>query len=334
MKNILKRVWKRIQWESKALFQKIRKTIFPLWFIHPISRKLFFLIYEKSSFSRKEYYLSEYIQKNGTRWIRSNFDFEIRFHSETIKIPIRPEFFGGDMGLAFCILGLDSEVKSLYHRLFKNDCLRDHLKILDIGANLGQNLLLFCSQTKEVTAFEPNPGCLEEIKKSLEYNRYTPRLVHAAVGSVQGELILRWPTGCSWYGTVSDTAHLNQMGYEKFEEYRVRVVALDQEVSISGEKILLKIDVEGHEIDVLQGGQDLLCQNDCLVVFEHDFSRPLGREKIWSFLNSIDYGLFQIVADASKPLLEVPTMEEYLADHRSNHAAVKRKSEFSFLKNS
>jgi FkbM family methyltransferase len=214
---------------------------------------------------------------------------------------------------------------------YSNDRLRDHLKILDVGANLGQNLLLFCSQTKEVAAFEPNPGCLEEIKKSLGYNRYTPRLVHAAVGSVQSELILRWPTCCSWYGTVSDTDHLNQMGYEKFEECRVPVVALDQEVSISGEKILLKIDVEGHEIDVLQGGRDLLCQNDCLVVFEHDFSRSDGRNKIWNNLTELGYGVYGIQADAASPLKGPYTLKDYLSDRKHNHAAVRQSSIFRFL---
>jgi hypothetical protein len=123
------------------------------------------------------------------------------------------------------------------------------------------------------------------------------------------------------------------MGYCELEQIKVLVVVLDQEISLLNQPTLIKIDVEGNESDVLAGARNLLLRNDCLVVFEQDFSRPQGREKIWSFLNSLGYGLFQIVADASKPLLEVPTLEEYLADHRPNHAAVKRKSEFCFLQN-
>ena len=331
MNSILERGLKKVQRESRPFLEKIRKITFPLWFIHPISRKIFFQLYEKLSFSQKEYILSEYIQKPGTLWIRSNFDFEVRFHSKVIKVPIRSEFFAADMGLALCILGLDSPVKYLYYKIFQNSYLRNQLKIVDIGANLGQNLFLFCSHSQNVTAFEPNPNCLGELGRVLEANKFYPRLINAAVGSLEGELLLKWPAGCTWFGTVSETDHLKEMGYCELEQIKVPVVVLDQEISLLNQPTLIKIDVEGNESDVLAGARNLLLRNDCLVVFEQDFSRPQGREKIWSFLNSIGYGLFQIVADASKPLIEVPTMEEYLADHRPNHAAVKRKSEFCFL---
>lgn len=119
MITIFRRGLKKIQRESRAIFHKIRKFVFPLWFVNPIFRKVFFRLYANSTFSRKAYFLSEYIQKPGTRWIRSNFDFEVRFNSKTIKIPIRSEFFDSDMGLAFCVLGLDSEVKYIYYKILK-----------------------------------------------------------------------------------------------------------------------------------------------------------------------------------------------------------------------
>ena len=331
MKTIIKRGLNKIQRECRAFLQKTRKLVFPLWFIHATPRKIFFYLYEKSSFVRKEYFLSEYIQKPETRWIQSNFDFEVRFHSKTIYVPIRSEFFAIDMGLALSLIGLDSEVKYIYYKIFKNNQLRDRLKILDIGANFGQNLLLFCSQSKEVTAFEPNPHCLTELGRVLSANKFTPTLINAAVGSSKGQVALKWPTGCTWCGTVSDTKHLIEMGYVELEEVNVPIVVLDQEISFSAQPVLIKIDVEGFEADVLKGGKNLLLHNDCLVIFEHDFTRADGRREIWAFLNSFGYGIYSIQSDSGTPLRGPHTLEEYLRDHRPNHAAMRGGSIFQFL---
>jgi len=331
MKSIFRRGLNKIQRESSAFFQKIRKIIFPLWFINPVFRKIFFQSYETSSFSRKAYFLSEYIQKPGTRWIRSNFDFEVRFLTKTIKIPIRSEFFDADMGLALCLLGLDSEVKYLYFKIFENNSIRNGLKILDIGANFGQNLLLFCSQSNDVTAFEPNPHCCMELGRVLNANHFSPRLMNVAVGSSEGRIALKWPAGCTWFGTVSDTKHLQEMGYLKFEEHNAPVVVLDQEISCSAQPVLIKIDVEGFEADVLKGAKNLLLENDCIVLFEHDFSRSVGRKEIWTFFKSIGYNVYGIKEDTLKPFNGPYSLDEYLQDHRPNHAAIRGSSIFRFL---
>lgn len=332
MRTILRRGLKKIQRESRAIFQTIRQTIFPLWFVNPLFRRVFFQLYENSPFSRKAYFLSEYIQKPGTRWIRSEFDFEVRFLSKTIKIPVRSEFFEADMGLAFCLLGLDAEIKHLYFRIFSSTGFQDGLKILDIGANFGQNLLLFSSQSNDVTAFEPNPNCLDELRRVLYANHFHPKLISSAVGSVEGQITLKWPAGCTWFGTVSDTKHLQEMGYVDLEEHNAPVVVLDQEFSFRNKPILIKIDVEGFEADVLKGGKNLLLENDCLVLFEHDFSRSAGRREIWNFLSSLGYGVYGFRLDVESPLKGPYTLDEYLLDTIPNHAALKSKSGFEFLR--
>ena len=121
------------------------------------------------------------------------------------------------------------------------------------------------------------------------------------------------------------------MGYLEFEEHDAPVVVLDQEISCSAQPVLIKIDVEGFEVDVLKGGKNLLLENDCLILFEHDFSRSAGRKEIWTFFESIGYGVYGLCSDVISPLNGPYTLEEYLRDTHPNHAAFKTKSRFEFL---
>ena len=235
------------------------------------------------------------------------------------------------MGLAFCIQGLDASIKHLYMKMFTMRHLLVDLRIEDVGVNFGQNLLLFCQSGKDVTGYEPNPNCFEELRRVLSANDFSPRLINAAVGAERSELTLSWPSGLTWLGTVAETDHLQQAGHEKLEEVRVPVVAQDDEFSFARELVLLKIDVEGFEPDVLAGSKKLLSSNDCLVLFEHDYSRPEGRRKIWAFLNAIGYDIFRVKADMDRPLMKFLSEADYLSREQPNHAAMVRGSSFGSL---
>jgi FkbM family methyltransferase len=50
--------------------------------------------------------------------------------------------------------------------------------------------------------------------------------------------------------------------------FAVRAVRLDDELPISGHRIALKIDIEGHEPAALEGMKGLLRRNDCFLQVE------------------------------------------------------------------
>ena len=69
-------------------------------------------------------------------------------------------------------------------------------------------------------------------------------------------------------------------------EYTVTIKALDDVVNVMGERIAIKIDVEGHELPLLKGARRLLTENQCFIQVE-SFS-PDG---VFEFLNDLDYVL-------------------------------------------
>jgi len=326
---MLKRIINKLRRDLPNISRWAKKKLFPLWFLNNWTSKIFIKLYNQSSFNYKEYLLREYIEKNETAWIPREFTFIVNFNKKNISVPVRAESFGSDMGLAFCLLGLDAPVKNVYHFVF-NSLKADHnLYILDIGANFGQNLILFCSQTENVTAFEPNTSCYPELNRILQVNGYKPKILKKAIGEAPSRITLRWPKGCSWMGTIDGTAHLEALGYRDFDEEVIDVVTLDDEFSEYDQKLLLiKIDVEGHELASFKGGRNLLIKNDCLILFEHDHSRAKGRQEIWGFLKSIGYDLCSLSLCSRDPVSPLHTLEQYINDPMPNHCAVKKTSTF------
>lgn len=67
-------------------------------------------------------------------------------------------------------------------------------------------------------------------------------------------------------------------------ELEVELKALDEVINLTGKKIALKIDVEGHELPLLQGSEQLLTQNDCFIQVE-----SFAPDKVISYLQSLGY---------------------------------------------
>jgi len=131
--------------------------------------------------------------------------------------------------------------------------------VFDVGANVGEfaRVILQIQPDSELHCFEPSPFSFEALKQALPEN---PNLFlnPLALGNErgQGSLFSQAPgsTLSSLYNRRLD--HFNIVFSE---EKTVKIETLDQyckEKSVS--KIdLLKINVEGHELSVLQGGSQL-----------------------------------------------------------------------------
>jgi FkbM family methyltransferase len=128
-------------------------------------------------------------------------------------------------------------------------------RAIDVGANIGYMAAVLAravGPTGQVTAFEPHP----EIFADLDAN-VTPRgveAVQAAVSAEPGTATLHVPVE---FGYNRGLATMEAVAGET-EAVEVRTVTLDSWVGADGRIDVLKIDVEGHELGVLEGARRLL----------------------------------------------------------------------------
>ena len=138
---------------------------------------------------------------------------------------------------------------------------------VDVGANIGIFTLAMgraVGVTGRVVAYEPNPEVAELLRDNvyLNANRRTltadVRIRRVAAGAGPGTASLIVRPKHRGMGTLGHTDGGPAPGDPTVHE--VEVVTLDDELSHLVEVRLVKIDVEGHELDVLRGMRNLLEQ--------------------------------------------------------------------------
>lgn len=128
--------------------------------------------------------------------------------------------------------------------------------VYDIGAHIGYTCLLFAQSlvnTGAVHAFEILPSTVEFLKKTVEVNEFNNIVVHN-VGLGLSTQTVRLVAGPTAMTDIYSTPREN----EKTES--CEITSLDQYVkeNILPPPSLVKIDVEGAEIDCLRGGYKLI----------------------------------------------------------------------------
>lgn len=131
--------------------------------------------------------------------------------------------------------------------------------VLDVGANIGNHTLYLAAIAEcKVVSFEPNASLIEALRRSVEINQLTERvtLMPYGVGDAAGQ------------GHFAAIMQEN-LGGQSIEigEGDIRIVALD-ELELPGRVRLIKIDVEGMELPVLQGAAGLIEKDRPLVYVE------------------------------------------------------------------
>jgi len=127
---------------------------------------------------------------------------------------------------------------------------------IDIGANFGLYTCILGRQklARRLIAFEPNRAVVARLKAHLALNSVTGVEIHeTAVGATRHKAALL--LGAPGYDALSSVVAAHPQGYA------IDVVALDDVVAFAAQPLVIKIDVEGYELPVLQGAKNLLTQN-------------------------------------------------------------------------
>ena len=141
---------------------------------------------------------------------------------------------------------------------------------VDVGANVGYFAVRACRSvgpTGAVHAIEANPRLVALLERSKHANGFDQLTIHPlAVADFRGvaELQVQRSSGVSFLGSRSST----RPGDKVVRVENVPVAPLDDVLSpaLTAGLSVLKIDVEGRELDVLKGASQLLTHGPPIVI--------------------------------------------------------------------
>jgi FkbM family methyltransferase len=221
-----------------------------------------------------------------------------------------------DWDNAVSIVANDWEVKQTYENIL---CSPNRPTLFfDVGANNGTHALLMAAQGLKVVAFEPNSTCIDNGRRLLSANNLQVQWEHVAVGSKNGTVKLNYSPMETYLGSVVD-AKAGENRSDLISEV-VKLVPLDDYVPLAeGHRLLIKIDVEGFEIEVLEGAKKLLTQAKPTVIFESNLGSD--REFVFNLLKEYGYVIYELPWPGST-LSHALTNSSFAQSQQTNFAAV------------
>jgi FkbM family methyltransferase len=236
-----------------------------------------------------------------------------KFDHQFIKLPVAK-------GMTYNLFALHPDwMTSLFKKLagFQNE---DEY-FFDIGANLGQTLINFSTvfKDKKYVGFEPDSYCIVYLKKLIELNNFANSLIVPVGLSEQNKLL---PLYSSSHTDSGATFRENLRPDRELFSAVVPTFKLDDVVQNLNFKSvsLLKIDVEGWELEVFKGMSNIL-QIDrpiiiCEIIFRDSKASPeehkQRNKQLLNILNKFNYRIFQLLKTSDlKDIQSMRKIEEF-----------------------
>lgn len=189
-----------------------------------------------------------------------------------------------------------------FYELTLLDCLAKHLfprlgsraLCLDVGANVGNHSAYFADQFDRVIAFEPNRRAFYLLQaNAMLFDNIEPRAY--GLSSTEGTATATYDS--SSVGAASISIDRAGAFTTEFQLKRLDDVLSDAEKS---QVSFVKIDVEGHELEVLQGARDTIRASKPVIVLEAlQTEIEAGTTPPIEFLRSQGYAHLHILADTA-----------------------------------
>jgi len=149
---------------------------------------------------------------------------------------------------------------------FLSNCLKKGDVFIDVGANIGL-MAIHASRcvgnTGKVIAVEANPLTIPILEKNVSLNDSSNiSIVNKALGAVQGK------------GIIYENRSVNRGGaslvinQDAEKGHSIDILPLDEVFDHASSVKVIKIDVEGYELEVLKGAQKLIAAHRPILIVE------------------------------------------------------------------
>jgi len=174
--------------------------------------------------------------------------------------------------------------------------------IIDVGANIGNHSVFFgCFLSKKVISVEPNSDIYEILEKNLNLNQINYELIKTGISSQKNTAKLF----TSYGGDNVGMAKILDVGDESQQFLQIELNTLDNiQKDLDLKKIdLIKLDIEGHEMEALKGAKNILTKfkPDLLI----EIASAEQKAKFDNFLSK--YGYSPVTVWGSTPMWHYTT---------------------------
>ncbi len=176
---------------------------------------------------------------------------------------------------------------------------------LDIGVYRGVYSYKLSQSFKNIHSFEPNPLLFPYLDKNLKKIIKNIKLYNFALSDINGKTELKLPLRSKsifkdnieeLFQLGAATMHPNN-NINKFKKVPINTRRLD-EIQIDNNVGFIKIDVEGHEKNVIVGGKSLIIKDKpvMLIEIEERHTKIPVKDTI-NFIREMNYECFHLVND-------------------------------------
>jgi len=164
--------------------------------------------------------------------------------------------------------------------------------VVDVGANIGAYCLEIAVRFPEckIYAFDPVVPTSKELEGNIALNGFTNiESYRIGLGNKECEIEAEDPDVTESYGCVTLTNKVRHILCQKTAIYKIRTLDSFNLSDVS----LIKIDVEGMELEVIEGAVDTINRCSPMLIFEAWGTDGFAehRTKVMQFVESLGYSL-------------------------------------------
>ncbi len=153
--------------------------------------------------------------------------------------------------------------------------------LIDCGSNFGFYSLFVCSLSNKnkVISIEASPDTFKEFKNNIDLNKFNNiKYFNKAVSYVDNAIVELKESEKDWESSIISS------DYKVINSIKIDTITLDtvlREEILNEETLIIKIDVEGGDLDVLAGAKKIIQQYKPIIIIE--FSRYITQNQRFNY---------------------------------------------------